>query len=447
MAMGMMQVWLAMVMTVGQGPTELLDLVPTQDYWRIQGVEVTIKNMQAQLDAKADEKAEGNDVRRLMAIRALGELKSAESIPALTQLAESKELFVADYARRAIAAAGGKKYKAAEVSKALRMKDVNVLPAGTAMVAQFVAAPGGGPVDMTKVLGTMGPMGEQFQKEGGMDQLLKPLLDFGGKVGNLRIDSLTYGVSGEIDNDKGFVVVVARGQYDAKRCAAALKEAMKNRDELRIENVAGIDVYRPDEEVALLLVSNEVLALVAGPREEELPVDALARALKTGKGTLRDNEQLAKAIDATDKTGRIWGAVALTETYRGGSPVFAPFQSASLSAKAGKGETTFTLVARGSDKDHVAEAVVKLNEHLGEAREEMTRTMERMPMLEPMAKFLNSITVEQAKTDVTVTAKLPGQGSAGMLLAPMMMFGMNARSAPNGPVAEEAQPVPPPAAN
>src|SRR5688572_3734372 len=50
----------------------------------------------------------GAAVRKLMAIRTLGEMKKAEAIPALKALLDSKEMFVADYAKAAIAQIEGK---------------------------------------------------------------------------------------------------------------------------------------------------------------------------------------------------------------------------------------------------------------------------------------------------------------------------------------------------
>jgi len=436
--MGTMELLLTLVMSMGQGPSELLDLVPTTDYWRIQGVELTTENMQAQL------KAEGTDnIRRLMAIRSLGELKSREALPGLIKLAGSKELFVADYAKRAIAAVGGRKWQAKGVPLAVRVKHVNFLPAGTAMVGQFAVSPGGGPVDLAKLIGKMGPMGEQLQREGGIDQMLNPLLQFAGMVGNFRVDSVTMGVSGNVANREGFVVFIARGLYDAKRCAAALKGAMTDGDEQKIEKIAGLDVYRPDDEVAILFVSNEVLAFTGGPSADQLPVEALAKALKAGKGTLRDNKQLAAVIDATDKTGRIWAAAQLTETYRKATPIFEPFHAASLSTNFGKDGTLFTVLAKGADADQVSAAVAQLNDQLTQARKQMDETLGQMPMLKPMAEFLKSIAVKQAKADVTITAKMSGDATAAMMLAPMMMFGARASAPDDQPMVEEDMEVQP----
>ena len=431
--MAMMSMSLVMMLMVGQGPNELLDLVSTKDYWRLESVELTAENMLAQL--KPEPGAQNADIRRLMAIRALGELRSKAALPVLGKLTGSKELFVAEYAQRAVAAIGGKTLKGTGVPLARRMKDMNLLPAGTGMVIQYATAPGTGPVDIPKLIAQMGPMGESMLQEGGSDQITKPLVEVAGMIGNVRVDSVTIGLAGDMGNKKGYVVVVARGLYDAKRAAAALKKLMTDQNQQRIDKVAGLDVYRPDDEVALILASNELLVFTAGPQADQLPIEALAKAVKAGKGTLRDNKELAAIIDAADKSGRIWAAAQMTEVYRKAAPLFEPFHAAALSTKELKDSTQFTLLAQGKDADKVAAAVAQLHDELAKAGKQMDETTAQMPMLKPMAEFVKSIQVKQSAANVTITAKLTGKGSMGMLMAPMMMF--NLRASPAPPMAED----------
>jgi len=166
MAFGFIEILLALL-TGGGGGNDLLDYMPTAAYWKAKGVEITAERMAAELateepadaaklvrDLGADdfatreaamkklramgpaaapalEQAADNDdpevkmrarqllqkvaatggaqakaVRRLMAVRALGKLKRPEGLAALRPLLASKEPFVADYARQAIAAVG-----------------------------------------------------------------------------------------------------------------------------------------------------------------------------------------------------------------------------------------------------------------------------------------------------------------------------------------------------
>jgi len=124
-----------MLMTLvgGGGGNDLVDYLDTNSYWAQQSVEVTVPEMKAQL-APAD--AKGDPVRRLMAIRTLGELKKKGAIATLQPLLKSKTLFEAEYAAAAIAAIEGKKFKRPGLSAKERMKDVYLLPAGCGEVGQ-----------------------------------------------------------------------------------------------------------------------------------------------------------------------------------------------------------------------------------------------------------------------------------------------------------------------
>src|SRR2546421_8733531 len=87
----------------GASGNDLLDLIPTDSYWKSKEVELTAPNIMVELNSiKADDTSKATAVRRLMAIRALGELKSADALPSLKTQLDSKEMFVADYAQRAI---------------------------------------------------------------------------------------------------------------------------------------------------------------------------------------------------------------------------------------------------------------------------------------------------------------------------------------------------------
>ena len=153
---------------IGGGSGDLLDYVPTQSYWSDRGVSVTVDSMLEEAgpaapqniagliadlgaadpqahDAAAQkiiklgpvvlpqlrEAAEGADpeiaerstviirllrpqitvaaVRRLMAVRALGELKDAKALPFLQSQLASSEMFMADYAQIAIGAIKGER--------------------------------------------------------------------------------------------------------------------------------------------------------------------------------------------------------------------------------------------------------------------------------------------------------------------------------------------------
>src|SRR5437764_8476301 len=102
-----------LMMLLGGGANDLLDLVHTDSYWKAKQVTVSVEQLITDANSKApvnpDAAApQAAGVRRLMAIRTLGELKKAEALTMLQSLVDSKEPFVADYAKAAIAAIEGK---------------------------------------------------------------------------------------------------------------------------------------------------------------------------------------------------------------------------------------------------------------------------------------------------------------------------------------------------
>src|SRR5438874_8131953 len=108
--MGEASIFLIFTMLLGGSPgNELLDLVPTDAYWKSKDVEITVPNIMLELNSiKTDDTAKATAVRRLMAIRTLGELKGADAVTSLKAQLDSKEMFVADYSQRALDAIQGK---------------------------------------------------------------------------------------------------------------------------------------------------------------------------------------------------------------------------------------------------------------------------------------------------------------------------------------------------
>src|SRR5437899_2406532 len=99
-------------------------------------------------DISAASKA--NAIRRLMAIRTLGELKKPEALPALRPLNDAKEMFVAEYAARAIAQIEGKPLVTVGATPEQKKTDLWLLPADCRMVMQV--APGFAPTSVDALI-------------------------------------------------------------------------------------------------------------------------------------------------------------------------------------------------------------------------------------------------------------------------------------------------------
>jgi hypothetical protein len=465
---------LLMVLMGGGGGNDLLDYVDTNSYWALQGVDVSVSAMKAQLgpvdadaaaglarelvgddEAKAraaatkiksiglaamphlekaardaqgkPEKAarvqnligqlyadlQGPAVRRLMAIRTLGELKKPAGVVILTPLLKSKNLFEAEYAASAIAAIAGKPFKRPGLSKKERMKDVGLLPAGCGVVGQAIMPPGK-PVDILKALKGAGKGAGQDPKTF-LPQLTSMITMAAGRVGNVRIDAVTMGVADNVGDKSGFVVVIARGRYDVK----ALREMLLQVGRTKIETIEGTEVFKPESEVSIFLPSSDRIVLIAGPRKAPKPVAQMIAAVKAGKGALTPESDMGKLIKTVDIDSQIWAAAKMSATYRQES-LLAPFDTMTLSTKIAKDVHTFTLKAKGSDADKVAAAVKQFDAHMAEGRTETARAAKQMPMMKPMADFVKSIKAVTDGAEVTVTASMKGGSPFTSMLMPML---------------------------
>ena len=302
MMMSMMMFPLLILGGGGQVSNELLDYLQTNTYWESRGITPTVELLAAQVDAKpkaedisdlikqlgANEfakreaaseaiatkgpgvipqlkKATKSDdpevvdraerlikhlssgdvdplIHKLMVIRTLGELKDKKALAVLQPLLESKEPFVPQYAGRAIALIEGKKYSPPALNMDDYEKDLWMMPKGIKMVAQLTTKPTG-PFNWTAALanfknpfGGPGDQGEMIKEV--QAEMLRTLK----MVGNIRVDGLTFGLSGDPDNNTGFLVVFFRGQYDP----AKLK-ALAQGEGVAVTESAGFEILNLDD--------------------------------------------------------------------------------------------------------------------------------------------------------------------------------------------------------
>jgi len=496
MGFGMMELLMALLSGGGWG-NDLLDYLPTSAYWKAKGVAVSVERMVPELAASEPgdlaplirdlgaqqyetreaataklraagpvaipalrKAAEADDpevrarareileglsggaqalaVRRLMAIRTLGELGKPEAVPALRALLESKEPFVADYAARAIALLEGKPHERPQATKEQAWSDVCLLPANCGIVAQ-VRMPAGQAASfeevLKKVLPTL-PMGQDAERA--LGELTQAVAALAERIGNVRLDTLTVGVSDDLGGRSGSVVLVARGLYDAQAAAATLKQM-----NVRTVNVAGVEAFQPESEVRLILASNERFIFTAGASPEQLPGEQLAAALKNPPEKPALSSAMLQLIKALDPASPAWVAVTMSDAYRQ-APFLAPFDTIAAMGKPAEGGVfAITVTAAGKDPEAVKQAAATIEGGVKQGLAEIKREAERMVFLKPIAEFMESIRIEAAGARATLTAKMKGQGSA--LLMPMMvLFGFRVSAvAPDmheGPM--EAVPVP-----
>jgi hypothetical protein len=431
MDMGVSSMMLMMMLVGGGGGNDLVDYLDTNCYWAMQKVEVTAPAMQAQL---APAEAEVDAVRRLMAIRTLGELKKKESIATLKPLLKSKTLFEAEYAAAAIAAIEGKKFKRPGLSAKERMKDIHLLPEGCGVVGQATIPPGKA-VDIAKAIQAMGNMGGQAQEKM-LLQLTSMLTMAAGHVGNVRIDAVTVGVSSDMGDNTGFVVLIARGRYDTE----AVRKVLVEVGVCNTEAIDGAEVFLLGKQAAIFLPSSDRLILIVGPGEVQKPIAEMIAAVKAGKGGLTADSDMGKLIKTVDTASPIWAASVLSDTYRQDS-LLAPFDTMTLTTKSVGDTHNFTITAVGSDAGKVALAAKEWDERIAQGRRETAKNVEFLPMFKRAVDIINSMKAVTEGPKLTVTASMKGGSPLMGVLLPMTQMQSESRPVDAGESAVREVPV------
>lgn len=267
--------------------------------------------------------------RRLMAIRTLGELQDRGSLPLLKRLTESERPFEADYARRALAAIEGRPsdLPAERLAAAAKLgaDDVWMLPAGCGIVGRvrLSARPAGSGPDLDALMRQLMPTlpaadAERHlaQMRTQMVQAMHAVID---RIGNVRVDSLSFGLSEELSGRAGFVVFIVRGRFDRELVQSAVTEMRKGRGLGAVSrSINGIDVLTLDSELLLLPASDELAAIVAGatPRDKDHAIVSVATALASGKGAMGDNRQMRELVEKADRGGLAWAVMRNSPSFR-----------------------------------------------------------------------------------------------------------------------------------
>ena len=337
-------------------------------------------------------------VRRLMAIRTLGERKEAAGVDVLRPLLESKEPFVAEYAARAIASIEGKPFERKRPAEEMS-KDLWLLPAGSAVVGQF-APRGGLAIPLDEAIRPMHIRPEQ--KEERIDTLTRSVLELAERVGNMRIDGVSFGLSGDVGARSGSLVAVLRGQFDR----VAFSELVRQQG-TPAGNVEGYDVFQPDGESAMFFGSDKLAVFMAAPAGTSLPLKEMGAAVKSGKGGLDKAEGLPEMIKAADRSQAAWAVARTTPEIRQ-FPLFAGFEKATLVVRQEGPTFQLRAEAEGSDPKKMDVSVQELTRMVAGARKWFESSSPFMPPLQPVTRFLQSVTPKAEGTKLTATATFAG---------------------------------------
>jgi len=265
------------------GGNDLLDYMPTDACWRAKGVAaITVERMAAELTTtRYVETAQAMAVRRLMCLRALGELRKAEALPP----------FARAWTRR-ISSSPTTPARPSPPSKASHTnarappkRTFGRTSASSPRAAASSPRPGRPPAGRSRSRScsrTPCPWLPPGQDPGAaLNEWTKLLLTVAERVGNVRLDAVTVGVAEKLGDRSGFLVAVGRGLYDPEALKAVLRQAGAT-----AVQIDGLDVLTLQTRLAFLPCSNDRLVLAVGPTEEEIPAKELVAAIRRG-GTSR----------------------------------------------------------------------------------------------------------------------------------------------------------------
>lgn len=426
MAMSFLPMIMMFLGTSG-GFNELLDLTDPQTYLKAQGIEYRVDALIEVLEAprtKDLSKMKAQEVKQLMAMRALGSMKDKAALPALQKAAEKKTVFFKDYATEAIALIEGAEYAAPTASAEDLKSDLALLPEGVGLVVQARMS-GGGAHDLKKIVTeALKKMPEAPDADEVLTNVSMEIAKLANQIGNVRLDAVTLGLSEQVNDDDGFVVIIGRGLYDHRAVESVLSEQKRTtHNEIGGTMFLGMD----GDEVALAPVSKDRFIMVAGADWETFPLAKVAAKLKAAPAEPKFSEALQKVIARVDQRGSLWGAGILPDEMKE-LPPFAPFDEAVMWTREVKatGKVQLKIDGTGTDAKAIAAAMEEMKQGVEQGIGELEQQV--MPGSEMLLKVMKSIRFSSMNLTGTISAEF--DGNPGDILGTIMPMFMGMRAVP-----------------
>jgi hypothetical protein len=336
-------------------------------------------------------------IRRLMAIRALGEMERPQEAALLNALLNSPRQFEADYAAEGLARLAHHHTRPG-AANADCAADVMTLPDESAVVLQIRARSGHAlPIDPLANLLTTNPPGRQQQV---VADVYQQLIDLVEVVGNLRLQAVTVALPGLTGQARPYMAISFRGQFDQKAVADAL------RARFHTYFVGGVPMYEGNY-ATYFLPSSGTFVAVMGPH---VPLMYIVGAMAGGHNTLSDSPVMSAALKQADMTQPVWGVAKITPPYRKLAPMLEPFDTLTLGSRDDGQRLHLTLAAAGRDLNDVATSVNGFNTFL-----KTVQGQGAPPIFLPLAKAADSIHCQSDGLSVSVTADMPSSLLDAML--------------------------------
>jgi hypothetical protein len=346
-------------------------------------------------------------VRRLLALRALGELKDPRAMPFLqTQLA-SQEMFVADYARTAIGRINNQPVVRTVSEKAI--DEIWMLPSNCRAVAQVIPRQSS-PIDLAEAAAHFHPVnGENGATV--LANVSRVALSVAESLGDMRLDSLSVGVSEHIDSNHGCVTVIASGQFDSANAVRAVRG-----HDAATRTVDGIDIFELGQEGAIFFPSDCEMVLMFAPAGQEWPLKEMIDAIKTRRQPLKTSPEMTALVQqmiiAPPETPHaLWIATKVTDAYRQ-LPGLAGFVTLTVAGDEGKDALSYAIRGECADAQTATAASAQLNQLVADAVAGVKGTQNAHPESVEAANFLNTVNFESKSAAVVGAAQLSETANA-----------------------------------
>jgi hypothetical protein len=378
-------------------------------------------------------------VRRLMAIRTLGEMKNAAALPVLQPLLKSTEMFVADYAARAIAQIEGKPAPTRAVPPDALKADLALLPANCGILGQ-VSFVSGKRVSIDQLMKEI-PAQPGENRQESLDMITNGIIAFADQVGNVRVEAITFGVADTIGPNDGFAAAIVRGQYDAQALSNFVRGQMPNSNA-----VEGVEVFSPDANdatVRFAFASDQRAFGFSGAAADKIPVKDVLAAInkKPAPHPVLALPEFAPFVASLDENSRAWAVCKVSDSYRT-APVVAPFDSFTLVTRQDKDNLNIRLAGAGKDAGAVKDAVAQVNSFLDMGKQQVPRMVQQMPFMKPIADFMNATQCEADGKNATLSSTFKGD-TATLLALPLMGMGIARQEVRAAPAQVQIRPAQP----
>ncbi len=340
--------------------------------------------------------------RRLMAIRTLGEREAESGLEVLQPLTEADDALIAETATIAIARIRGEDLPQRPAPTREQIaEDVWLLPEDASVVFHAgrtePALPGFGRMVYDYIAGieatyeeVMGDVEDDMVRFD-MDDPMPHMLEVIDHAGNIRLDSITVGVTPRDHEWDPFeqVVIVARGGFDLARFERRFADQKSTHE--------GVEYYDLSEAgpdtAAFFPLSDSRAVFVMGPEVGREHVHAMAERIKTGAEGFERNEELAgKVRPLLEEDGPAMFAVADLAPFLQHAPEPAKqLRKASLEVHR-DGEALKATLRLGAEDQNVANTIggiirMAVEGHAGSVRELAERDERYAPAAAVMASL------------------------------------------------------------